>query len=264
MASTTPCSTSSENRPQYQRGLYSEDDPTIEFLLGSFVLIDVISCASLRSGPFLQLDHKLEIDTPGISVESLMGCRDSVLTLIFEITLLDRWKREAEEAHKLSIMDLANRGSQISERPREELSDVENMGPAETTQWTPQQSSRRLLVPQISKVFALSALTYLHVVISGAYPELPEIIESVSETVIVLKNLNDPTLLRYVVWPFCVAGCLAREECINTKYWYSAGDKKTEKGVGARPAVLLNRAIVQLSYKEDEESESPIEQKGNR
>jgi hypothetical protein len=52
-------------------------------------------------------------------------------------------------------------------------------------------------------------MTYLHVAISGAYPELPEIIESVSKTIDAVQSLTDAKLLQNLVWPFCISGCLA-------------------------------------------------------
>ena len=52
-------------------------------------------------------------------------------------------------------------------------------------------------------------MTYLYVVISGAYPELPEVRESVSKTIDAFQSLADPTLLPYLVWPFCISECLA-------------------------------------------------------
>jgi hypothetical protein len=134
------------------------------------------------------------------------------MILIFEISLLDTWKKEEENAHKLSIAELAKRGSQIEERLRGELANIENT-------LTKGASSRNtsevlLTVPstEITKIYALSAMTYLHVVISGAHPELPEIIESVSKTIAGFQSLIDAKLLCNLVWPFCITGCLAREE----------------------------------------------------
>ena len=65
---------------------------------------------------------------------------------------------------------------------------------------------------EITKIFALSAMTYLHVVVSGAHPELPEIMASISKTVAAFQRLTDKKMLRNLVWPFCISGCLAREE----------------------------------------------------
>jgi hypothetical protein len=198
MVSISPSSTSSghENRRQ--------DDSAIRFLLGSFILIDIISCATMRSSHILELDHKIMLERVGIRLENLIGCRNWVITFIFEISLLDQWKREAEKVYKLSIVELAKRGRQIEERLQVKLAGIENEASSNTS-----GISLESTYTEITKIFALSALTYLHVVISGTYPELPEIIESVSKTIGAFQDLTDPKLLRYLAWPFCITGCLA-------------------------------------------------------
>lgn len=192
--------------------LYPEGDCAINVLLGSFISFDIISSASTRSTPFLDINHLQVLNTLGIGLESLIGCRNSVMALILDISLLDQWKKEAQGAYKLSIVDLAKRGGQIQERLRQELAAIEDIPLAVPSSYNPSGIIRTPVHPEISKVFALSAVTYLHVVISGAYPELPEIAESVSETIAAFRSLKDPTLLRSMVWPFCISGCLALEE----------------------------------------------------
>lgn len=170
--------------------------------------MDIISCASTRSSPFLQLNHIFLLERAEIGLEYLTGCMNWAMVFILEISLLDTWRREAEKAHKLSIVELTNRGSQIEERLRGRLANIEN-------QPSTGISLERTLEPpcvQITRIFALSALTYLHVVISGPYPELPEITESVSKTIDAFQSLTDPKLLRQLVWPFCVSGCLALDK----------------------------------------------------
>jgi hypothetical protein len=205
----TPESRSQESD---EANLSHEVESAINLLLGSFVSFDIISCASIGSTPFLEINHLFVLATLGINMESLTGCRNPVMALIFEISLLDRWKREAQNARKLSIVDLAKRGGQIEERLRQELAHIDNVS---TTQLLSSNSSGISQAPtrtEFNKIFILSAITYLHVVISGAHPELPEINESVSETIAAFKRLKDLRVLQYLVWPFCVSGSLALGE----------------------------------------------------
>ena len=206
--STTPECT---NRQPQDLILHPEDVWAIDVMLGSFITFDIISSASTRSTPFLNIDHLYVLDTLRIPLESLNGCRTSVMALILEIALLDQWRKEAQSSRKLSIVDLANRGSQIQERLRQELAAIEDEPWAGPSLCSPSGLSGTPAHPEISKIFALSAFTYLHAVISGAYPELPEIANSVSKTIVAFKNMQDPRLVRSMVWPFCVAGCLAQE-----------------------------------------------------
>lgn len=188
---------------------HPEDHISISFLLGFFISMDIISCASTRSNQFLTLDHKLMLEMGETNLANLTGCSNWAMVFIFEISLLDKWKEEEKKAHKLSLIELTKRGRQIEERLRRRLANIDS----EPSKRAPFDSHLRMLPDsnntEITRIFALSAITYLHVVISGAYPEIPEIRESVSKTIDALQSLLDPTLLRNVAWPFCISGCLA-------------------------------------------------------
>ncbi|KAL8936304.1 MAG: hypothetical protein Q9216_004998 [Gyalolechia sp. 2 TL-2023] len=190
---------------------HPEGDCAINVLLGSFISFDIISSASTRSPPILKMNHLHILNTLEISLESVSGCRTSIMALIFEISSLDEWKKEAQRAHKLSIVDLAKRGGQIHERLRQEVAAIDGPPSIGLSHYNPSEIARTATHPQISRIFALAAITYLHVVISGAYAELPEISDSVSETVLAFKCLKDPRQIRNIVWPFCISGCLAPE-----------------------------------------------------
>jgi len=176
-------------------------------LLGSFICLDIIASASTRSPPSFDLDHKYLLNTFHISLESLFGCGTRVMILILDIVYLDNWKKEAEKFHQLSLVELVKRGARIEESLRQELVAMKSEHSLES-----HNSTLSTAQTDITSIFALSALTYLHVVISGAHPELPEIVESISKTINALKCLTEPRLLRNLVWPFCVTGCLAAEE----------------------------------------------------
>jgi len=179
-------------------------------LLGSFISFDIIACASTRSLPSLDVDHIQILETFGIDLGSLFGCSNRVMALILEIVLLDNWKRDTEKSYQLSIVELVKRGTKIEERLRQETRDLEDR---ESFASNLDFSGSTLLTSQaeITYIFALSAITFLHVVVSGPCPELPEIAESVSKTITAFKSLRDPRSLRNLIWPFCVSGCLASE-----------------------------------------------------
>ncbi|KAJ5550501.1 hypothetical protein N7535_001557 [Penicillium sp. DV-2018c] len=198
--------------------LCPEVECAFKFVLGSFIAFDILSSASTRSNPTLNINHLQVLETFDLSLESHTGCRDSVMALILEITLLDKWKKEARSANKLSYVELVKRGDGIQSRLRQELATIEDKSHSWTAGGggsllaTPPPGTQTPTHPEISKVFILAAMTYLHVVISGPYPEVPEIAESVSETVLAFKSLKDPRLLRSLVWPFCISGCMAQEK----------------------------------------------------
>lgn len=198
----------SRHEQHHETLLHSEYDSAIRFLLSSFLSMDIVSCASTRSSLSLELDHKLMLERDGICLENLNGCKKWVLVLILEISQLDTWKKLADKTQKLSIVDLVKRGGQIEKRLREELANIETS--ASTTAFL-DNSSEMVTSTEITKIFALSAITYLHVVTSGAHPELPEVQRSVSDTIAAFQHLTDTKLLRNLMWPFCVTGSLALE-----------------------------------------------------
>jgi hypothetical protein len=171
--------------------------------------MDIMSCASTRSSPLLDLDHKFLLERANIPLETIVGCSNWVIVFILEIARLDRWKKEADKAHRLSIIELTNRANQIKRLLGDKLAEIENEPLFKNSLEHP--SGMVSEYTTINKLYALSAITYLHVVVSGAYPELPEIRESVSRTIVIFQTLKKATLLRNLVWPFCISGCLALE-----------------------------------------------------
>ena len=212
MNSIEPSLTASdlETHLQYKRHAYFIDDISTKVLLGSYISFDIIACASTRSHPSLDIDHISILQTFEIDLESIVGCANRVMALILEIVLLDNWKRNIEKDRQLSILELVKRSTKIEERLRQETIDLEDINSLESNLEI-SGSNLSSSQAQITHIFALSALTYLYVVVSGAYPQLPEITESVSRTITAFEGLKDPKLLRHLIWPFCVSGCLALE-----------------------------------------------------
>lgn len=195
---------------EQQDGATSPPDTSVNFLLGFFIHMNIIACASIRSSQFLEPDPKLLLETGDINLEHLTGCSNWAMVLIFEISCLERWKKEEEMAHRLSLIELTKRGRQIEERLLNRIAIIESdpLKGAPVKGYLQPDSIKT----EITRIFALSAMTYLHVVISGPYPEIPDIKKSVSKTINAFQSLPDPKLLQYVVWPYCISGCLATDK----------------------------------------------------
>ncbi|KUL85495.1 hypothetical protein ZTR_06738 [Talaromyces verruculosus] len=197
----------SETQRTKKNSLTPEQDGATCVLLGSFISLDILACASTRSTPFLEIDHFQALTQLGITIERMMGCQNSVMALIFEIIVLDKWKSELQATHKLSIVELAKRGLQIEQRLRQELANLSY------TQSSSQPSNHPSMIHPIpshviaTKAYALAAIIYLHVVISGPYPDLPEIAGPVSDAIALFRSTQDnPKLLLNIIWPLCVTG----------------------------------------------------------
>ena len=190
-----------------------EDYTASTVLIGSFMWFDILAGASTGSKHFLGIDYPLLLEGNSVCLGELVGCENWVLALIFRISELRNWKKESASNNILSITDLAKRSAEIEGCLQEKLTNI-------SVDYTAQEGSFPRTTPPfmtsgritITRIFALSALTYLNVIVSGPIPELPEITESVTKTVAEFAGLGDARLLRSLIWPFCVTGCLASEE----------------------------------------------------
>ncbi|KAE9364269.1 hypothetical protein N431DRAFT_355272, partial [Stipitochalara longipes BDJ] len=218
---------------------------TMDMVIGTFVALDILSSASTRSPLQLQASHQHQHQNPPndkiIKTKHLIGCDESVMCLISRVSILEEWKKGCEAKGALSIMELSKRASCIET----ELEDFASRnaldmqmaiqawkmrGPCSTAIPSPPTSHQTSRI--ISSIFALSAITYLHVVVSGAFPDLAEIQQSVSKTLLAMKSLPNPQLLRRIVWPFCVTGCLSPKdaECDLRELALSAGASESDPG----------------------------------
>jgi hypothetical protein len=65
----------------------------------------------------------------------------------------------------------------------------------------------------VTRVWAHAALIYLFIVVSGWQPASSDVQYHVGKILELLtQQIVPPALLRSMVWPFCVAGCLAAPE----------------------------------------------------
>ena len=180
------------------------DKIACDFLVGTFIWFDILASASTRSKHFLEnnfeyLDH--------IELDRVMGCENWVMILIARISLLEEWKRDMQRNGRLSMVELSTRGSEIEKMLNSGLASQTLFPSAPVLESCP---SRYTSI--ITRIFAYTALTYLHTVVSGAHPKLAEIKASASITIAAFSNLPVPKLLQNLVWPFCITGCMASRD----------------------------------------------------
>jgi C6 transcription factor Pro1 len=193
---------------------YTADLSAVNLNVGAFIWFDTMSCASLRTTP-TKRNHRHLIEDHNIQLDQIMGCENWVMMLIMEISTMDEWKRNLEKVGRLSTMDLVKRATQIEELVRKGMEESARAEEAVKihTGYSDRRGSESTLKRSgiVTNIFANCAITYLHVVVSGALPELPEIKESVMNTIRALKLMPDPSEIESLVWPFCITSCLALE-----------------------------------------------------
>jgi C6 transcription factor Pro1 len=193
----------------------------VEFFTGVITWYDVLSCVSTGQKPFSNFGDVDEDAFSPIQFDKLMGCESWLVHLIGEIATLSDWKRRMEATGTLSTWELVRRVTDIEMRLETGLINSSRLENGSTTMDVPSSkissNSSESLIQKITRIFAGGALVYLQVIVSGPYPALPEIQQGVSRTMAALNALPDKELLRNLLWPVCIAGCMAKEE--NESYW---------------------------------------------
>jgi hypothetical protein len=192
----------------------------MEFFTGIITWYDILSCASTGLKPFTELDRFDEEVFPQIRFDKLMGCENWLMRLIWEIATFAEWKTRLEGGGGVSMWEVVCRGSEIKRQLETNL--VTSSGYTSGTtlmdvMTATSENASKPLVREITRIFANAALVYLEVIISGPHPDLPEIRQGVSKTMAALDTLRDKDLVRNLLWPVCIAGCMATAE--YESYW---------------------------------------------
>ncbi|CAG9980903.1 unnamed protein product [Clonostachys byssicola] len=183
---------------------------------------DIIASTTLQKRPRLYQYHQSLLEStegrePVINLEEVIGCQNMTIVQIGEIAVLDEWKKQCQNTGNLNVIELARRATRIKNvleghimRLEHEPTEGRKNGGNLLDLLAPNDgasSSRRL----VTLVWTRATLLYLHVVVSGWQPASDEVRYHVGQMIDLLANeLSPSTLIRSMVWPFCIAGCLAQ------------------------------------------------------
>lgn len=239
-----------------EESLSFEMQAASEFVIAVFVWFNALSCASLGSQSiFYDHRHLLKRENGAVQMQHLTGCSNWVVAEIIEIAALEQWKKEAYEKRCLSIRELACRAQAIEERlnrqigqtlhPAKELKDRLQGFDDETSNATAgafsgarvwdNERRRQRAAFCLTHIFALASLTYLHVIVDGFNPRLPEIRSSVSRTLAAFHGLlpeDAELLVPRLTWPLCVTGLMVsndqQQQRVIKRYLTPAGSGRQD------------------------------------
>lgn len=218
-----------------QLPVLSAEQAAFRFSSALLILDDIIASTVLQEEPTLyEYHHSLlcgnpMLETPAsIDLESVVGCQNWALLQIGQIAALDAWKQRCKNAGNLNVMDLVSRATSIKDSLETHLellgTDPVPVSAAGATSlldmlaadYGSSHADANANAPTgqtllVTRVWAHAALAYLSVVVSGWQPASVEVRHHVGRVVELLAcEMSPPALLRTMVWPFCVAGCLAQ------------------------------------------------------
>lgn len=204
----------------------SAEQSALRFSAALLIFDDIIASTARQEPPKIHdmLDGLLGEENglePPIDLEAVVGCQNLVLLQIGKIASLDSWKQECKRAGTLDHVELERNADLIENTLRTRLMYMNEHSA------TPQEKEENLLDifaesycvkahaharqnSLVPRVWAHAALIYLFVVRHGWQPSMPVIRTSVDDIIEALAaHITSPALLRSMVWPFCVAGCMA-------------------------------------------------------
>jgi len=226
-----------------------EREAAVKFLVATYTWMDVLATTVTGKPPIFEdlYDRLLEGEDRWINTSKVNGVANWVLLLIGKISSLYAWKREAKAEGKLSVIELVSRATRIENEINERLAEMSKVpSPAcvspENVLYIPLAN----LWPHtryVTQMYASAALTYLHVVVSGPQPELPEIRRNVVNTINTLKERPDPLLVRSMYWPVFITGSMALkgEEDIFRNMMASVGIGPNSIGSGWKMLQVLEQ-----------------------
>ncbi|KAH8660086.1 fungal-specific transcription factor domain-containing protein [Xylariales sp. PMI_506] len=205
----------------------SAEQAAFRFSSALLIFDDIVASTVLQVKPQLYEYHGgllLNIDGAGeplVNLEAVIGCQNWVMVQIGEIAALDAWKHQRKREGNLDIMELVRCATVIKGSLEARLTLLES----EHVTTSKESSSvldvlagghcRHSKTPAsqtslVTQVWAHAALVYLFIVVSGWQPASADVRYHVSQIIELLAyQISPPALLRTMVWPFCVAGCLA-------------------------------------------------------
>ena len=206
--------------------IWSPAQAGVRFCAALLIFVDIVASVALQEPPTLLPYHATVLaDTDdGVSLPSdaeirlsaVIGCRNGVMRSIAEISMLNGWKNEQIATNSLDAMELVDRASQIARLLESDTIGIQN---EKITRFETDSHTRGpldlALDPSASStstlIWARAAQLYLTVVVSGWRLLSQDIRTNVGHIIVLLEDVP-AYQLRALVWPICVAGCLALEE----------------------------------------------------
>jgi C6 transcription factor Pro1 len=211
-----------------QTGAWNSDQAAFRFYSALLIVDDIIASTCMKETPRLLAYHARLLtssgsgnpddEKPPLNIDDVVGCENWVMLQIAAIAALDVWKKSMRKAGQLDVMELVARASVIKQALLGNIARLDAVANPPMTnspldlftryndQLPPIPGGRTAF---ITRGWAQAALLYLSVVVSGWQPMSAGIRENVVRTLAVLERMPAPELLRTMVWPFCIVGCLA-------------------------------------------------------
>lgn len=194
----------------------SAEQTAFRFSSSLILLDDIVASTVLQERPQLYDYHYSLLGNSNgpapIDIEAVAGIKNIVLLQIGDIAALDSWKQAHLRTGNLDAEELAHRAAVI----KQSLQDIALQ--LETEYEIPAKSRSTILdvfalptnqSPWVSLIWTYSAFIYLSIVAYGWRTASIDACCQVGRVIDLMRREISPTMLRTMVWPFCITGCIA-------------------------------------------------------
>lgn len=204
---TEPGESGLENTEEQTERVSTDDPRTLEFFFASFVWVDIIANATYGPPPFnpQHFNYLPLLANGSFQPQSMIGCQSCIMTIMTQITAIEAWKGAQLELGCLSVVELVNRATSLSDRITYGIQGIDTRLSDNSIGVTEADSGA------VNRIFAYASLVYLHTIVSGSSPHTPEIKQNVIRC---LENLEVIPAHLFVrnCWPLTIAGSMATED----------------------------------------------------
>lgn len=202
------------------------EDYSRDLFIGSIMRFHILSAITQEAAPSLVHSYQrlLKSSSPVVLLNRVSGCENWVFSLLLDVYLLREWKRRTRTGGLLSLWDLTSKANSIKHDLEAKI--TSNLEELEMRKANNEQVHHRFRydVCVTTHIFACALSVLLEVVVSGGFPQLPEIRQKVERTLESFAYVDDLDLLGVLGWPLFVVGCVAVErqyELIQQLLWPS-------------------------------------------
>ncbi len=191
--------------------------PQDRFSVKAAIWFDVLAAITTQKHPNLmnEINHLFHPHasgfgtTPELDMLDSMGCESRVVWALAKTIALSTWKTRHQASGTLSIPELVKRSLEIEDCLK---------GPSLLTSM-PIMDDIRLKRIYCSEMFRTSTTLFLRSVVSGDYPNVPEVSEAVHDMLALLKTMRErlpqsirTAVIRMTVSSLFICGALTNEE----------------------------------------------------
>ena len=226
-----------------------------DFFASAIIWFDIVACVSTGSQPHLAEHHynllaentaATDNDT-SFQLERIMGCQNWAMIIIGQIAVLENAHREND----LDIQQLAVAAKDIQRRldhnKSQTITSIEDIR-REYRGIPPHYLTSiytRYTTLVVTHIFACAAIIYLQTVITG-HPTVFHVQEPLQDVMGAMRLIPDPRMVRGMVWPLCIAGCMASSSADQNFFREKAEDAVKDAGMVGNSGKAME--ILEMSW----------------